>query len=262
MVCSTLQDQQMGMARYLRDPENQPPPAGVEARRLQIYQDLVYNNIEGFISGGFPVLRSLYADDDWHSLVRLFIDRHRCHTPYFLEISQEFLDFLMESHTLRDCDPPFLSELAHYEWVELALDVSEEVLPGPQAVDDILVASPRLSPLAWLLSYQFPVHRIGPDCQPAAPEQPTYLVVYRDRGDQVRFVELNPATARLLALVRDNETATAGELLASLAEELGMEVDAMLGFGSTQLTQFMEQDIISVNQCAPEVNSAIAPFSG
>ncbi|MCP4827546.1 MAG: DUF2063 domain-containing protein, partial [Proteobacteria bacterium] len=46
----------MIMARYLRDPQNNPPPEDVEQRRLKIYEDLIYNNIEGFISSGFPVL--------------------------------------------------------------------------------------------------------------------------------------------------------------------------------------------------------------
>ena len=125
MSASALRDSQMLMARYLRDPQGQPAPEGVEERRLKIYRDLVYNNVEGFISGGFPVLRSLYRDEDWHQLVREFIDQHRCHTPYFLEISQEFLKFLMQRDESGPNDPPFLLELAHYEWVELALDVAE-----------------------------------------------------------------------------------------------------------------------------------------
>ena len=247
MSVSPLKDSQMTMARYLRDPERQPAPAGVEPRRLQIYRDLVYNNIEGFISGGFPVLRSLYDDDDWHQLVRTFIEGHRCHTPYFLEISQEFLQFLMQDYSPRDCDPPFMAELAHYEWVELALDVSQEVLPDAVVVDDILANLVRLSPLAWLLSYQFPVHRIGPNFRPAvAEEQPTYLVVYRDREDKVRFMELNAATARLVELIRDNSTATAGELLVELAVELGMAEDSMLAFGGEQLEQLFKQSVVLI----------------
>ena len=63
----------MIMARYLRDPAHQPPPEDIEPRRLKIYEELVYNNIEGFLSGGFPILRSLYEDADWHGLVCAFI---------------------------------------------------------------------------------------------------------------------------------------------------------------------------------------------
>jgi hypothetical protein len=246
MGISAFQDSQLTMARYLRDPQQQPAPAGVEPRRLQIYQDLVYNNIEGFISGGFPVLRSLYEDADWHQLVRTFIHQHRCHTPYFLEISQEFLQFLMQDYSHRDCDPPFMAELAHYEWVEIALDVSQEELPEAVTVDNMLAAVPQLSPLAWLLSYQFPVHQIGPGFRPAEAVEPTYLVVYRDREDEVQFMELNAATARLVEVIRDNNTATAGELLAGLAGELDMAEESMLAFGGEQLEQLLEQSVVVI----------------
>ena len=150
MSQQSLRDSQLEMARFLRNPDTAPAPEGIEPRRLKIYQDLIYNNIEGFISGGFPVLRTLYTDDAWNELVRKFIDGHSCHTPYFLEISQEFLNFLMNDYELRDCDPPFMAELAHYEWVELALDVSQEEIDS-DALDvdaDPLECVPVLSPVA------------------------------------------------------------------------------------------------------------------
>lgn len=260
MTPGTLRQQQLEMTSYLRDPDNNPAPAGVEARRLKIYEELVYNNIEGFISRGFPVLRSLYGDDDWHGLVRQFIHQHRCHTPYFLEISQEFLTFLMETFTPRECDPPFLLELAHYEWVEVALDVSTQTLDAPVVQqDDILAQVPRLSPLAWLLSYAYPVHLIGPEFQPEAPGETTFLVVYRDRQDHVQFVALNAATARLLALVRDNESANCETLLSTLAVELGMGLDAMREFGGAQIAEFVDLGVILVNQSPDGAVSSVAP---
>ncbi len=240
----------MAMARFLRDPDTAPPPAGVEARRLKIYQDLVYNNIEGFISSGFPVLRSLYTDSDWHALVRAFMQQHRCRSPYFLEISQEFLQFLMQDFQPRDCDPPFMTELAHYEWVELALDVSQETLPAPAPapVTDIAAAIPALSPLAWVLAYRFPVHHIGAGRRPETAAGPTYLAVYRDRNDRVRFMEINAASARLLELVRDNDGATVLQLLDTLAAELGMDSDAVRSFGLAQVEQFAGESVLFVTE--------------
>ena len=234
----------MAMARHLRDPEHVPGPEGVEARRLKIYQDLIYKNIAGFISGGFPVLRSLYADDDWHALVRIFIDQHRCHSPYFLEISQEFLHFLMEEYVPRDCDPPFMAELAHYEWVELALDVSEERLPDPAPAKAVENAVLALSPLAWSLAYRYPVHRIGPGIKPEVPGEPCYLAVYRDRSDAVQFLEVNAATSRLLALFRDNSGQTVAALLEQLADELGAATDTVMSFGLEQVTQFLDRGLL------------------
>ena len=239
-----LKASQMTMARYLRDPDSNPPPEGVEARRLKVYRDLIYNNIEGFINSGFPVLRSLYGDEDWHSMVRQFIDNHRCHSPYFLEISQEFIQFLMEGYTPRPTDPPFIAELAHYEWAELALDVSEEELPPAREVQDPLTAVPVLSPLAWVLGYRFPVHRIGPSFQPAQPGEPTFLVVYRNRQDAVRFMEINQVTARLLELVRDSEGVAVEALLAQLAGELGATAEQLRATGLEQIEQVVATDVI------------------
>ena len=41
-----LRDQQLTLSRYLRDPEHNPPPPGIEARRLKVYRELFYNGIE------------------------------------------------------------------------------------------------------------------------------------------------------------------------------------------------------------------------
>jgi hypothetical protein len=238
-----LRAQQREMARYLRAPAMHPPPGGVEPRRLKIYETLVYNNIEGFISGGFPVLRRLYEDKAWHRLVRQFIDDHRCHTPYFLEISQEFLRFLFERHSPGPDDPPFLAELAHYEWVELALSVAEEEVPA-DAGGDPMTAPLAISPLAWPLAYSYPVHRIGVDFRPTEPGAPVYLVVYRDRQDAVRFLSLNAATARLLERVRDGAPVSGAEVLQELAAELALPAETVSAFGAAQLGEFVERGIL------------------
>lgn len=241
---TSLRESQLHLASYLRDPQAARPPQGVEARRLKVYGELIYNNVESFISGGFPVLRSLYDDAQWEDLVRGFLKGHRCRTPYFLEISQEFIQYLMENHENRDCDPPFLAELAHYEWAELALDVAETELPGDVAVAELAPAVLTLSPLAWVLSYQYPVHRIGPGNRPDAPDNPTFLVVYRNREDQVRFMEVNASTARLLELLRENTDEHFSVVLDRLAAEMGVPVRSIRDFAEKQVREFLDCDIL------------------
>jgi uncharacterized protein len=259
MRSTGLQDSQLQMAQYLRNPELAPAPAGVEQRRLDIYKRLVFNNIESFISSGFPVLRSLYSVEDWHGLVRAFIDGHSCHTPYFLEIGQEFLQFLLEEHQMREVDPVFMTELAHYEWVELALDVSQEEVPPVLSCEDPLSAIPRLSPLAWLLSYHYPVHHIGPGYQLTEPEAPTYLVVYRDRNDRVRFMELNAVSARLVELTRENASATGEQLLRTLASETGMDKSTLMDFGARQLRELLDCAVLGLEDGSGARQSPVAP---
>lgn len=244
MTTANLRDSQLAMAAHLRNPDEVPAPAGVEERRLKIYRDLIYNNVEGFISGGFPVLRSLYSDEDWHPLVRSFVDGHRCQSPYFLEISQEFIQYLANEHCMRDCDPPFLAEMAHYEWVELALDVSTEELAEQKEIGPLRDAVLTLSPLAWVLAYQYPVHQIGPGYELAEQTQPTYLVVYRDRSEAVCFMELNAATARLLELLKENASSTVVQLLETLAKELQMSPQAIEPFALEQLASLLQAAVI------------------
>ncbi len=239
---------QQALADYLRDPGINPPPAGVEERRLKIYRELIYNNIESFISSGFPVLRSIFDDADWHEMVSDFILSHQCNTPYFLEISQEFLRYLQEErgHKGRsEKDPPFMLELAHYEWVELALDVSTESIGRKARVGDIASNVLEVSPLAWRLCYQFPVHRIGVDFQPQVPpEQATFLVVYRDRQQQVKFLEINAVTSRLLQLLEESPM-TGIEALTALSIEMGHEnTRQMEAYGLEILAKLQDLDIL------------------
>ena len=70
------------------------------------------------------------------------------------------------------------------------------------------------SRLAWQFAYRFPVHRISETYKPVeAPEQPTFLVIFRSPDDDLGFLELNPVTARLLELIDANEEKTGRELL-------------------------------------------------
>ena len=210
---------QLEFAAHIRNPEIHPAPADIEPRRMQIYLDLFYNNIESFLSSGFPVARKVLDDARWHALVRQFVHRHPSESPYFLEISQEFLTFLHDAPA--DDLPSFFLELCHYEWVELALSVAEEELPeeGIDRDGDVLKRPVAVSPLIWKLSYRFPVHKIGPDYLPEEPGPDlTHLVVNRRRDDSVGFLEANALTLRLLQLL---ETSESGALaLAALAKEL------------------------------------------
>lgn len=165
-MADTLQDQQFALSRHLRDPSH-PPPPGIEERRLAIYRDLFFNNIESLLAGNFPVIRQTLGDDAWRRLVRSFYARHRSQTPLFPEIAREFIRFL-ETRT-GEGDPPWLRELAHYEWVELALQIADDATPPHDPRGDLLADVPVVSPFVWALAYQWPVHRIGPDFQPDLP---------------------------------------------------------------------------------------------
>lgn len=213
-----LREQQFAFARHLRDPSANPPPPGIEDRRLAIYRELFYNNIESLLAGNFPVIRKTLGDATWHSLVHAFHVGHRCATPLFTEVGREFIDFL----ALREAnaDPPWLAELAHYEWVELALQIADDVMPPHDPDGDLLEGVPIVSPFAWPLAYRWPVSRICPVFQPdTPPPQPTLLLVRRDAEGLVHFSEISALVYRLLVLPGEMSGCSGRDILLALSKE-------------------------------------------
>jgi hypothetical protein len=227
-------DTQHQFTAFLRDPDNQTMPADIEPRRMAVYREIFYNNIESFINNGFPVLRQITADETWHSMIRDFMIKHRCKTPLFHEIAREFMAYL-ENERNNGNDPIFIQELAHYEWVELALSVLDyEQVETLNALTDNLEAKWKTSPVAWPLVYNYPVHQIGPDFQPSeASESPIHLLVYRNLDDSITFMELNTVSARLIDLLN---TGINGQMAADqIATELQHPIPSVVADGARAL---------------------------
>lgn len=215
---------QLDFTAHIRNPQVNGIPDGLEPRRMKIYLELLYNNVENFLSNTFPITRHAFADDAWEALVRDYLHRHKATSPYFLEIPQEFMEFLSSTRGEDKGDPPWLLEMCHYEWVELALDVADLELPWEQVdPDGDFMNSPWVvSPLIWSLGYQWPVHTIGADTAADVEQHPTFLIVFRDSQDKVRFIESDAPTSRFLQLLGDNDGThlTLGEAIAQMKTEL------------------------------------------
>lgn len=247
MADAAFQRRQFEFSAHMRDPERNVC-SGVEDRRLKIYRELFYNNVEDFLAQAFPVLRKISTDAVWHARVRDFYARHVCRDPQFYRLAEAFLHYVEGERGVRADDPPFLAELCHYEWAELALAVAEDDLPLQQAdaQGDLLTGRPLLSPLAWLFSYVWPVHCIAPDHLPKEPPaQATYLIVYRDRADEVRFLQVNAVTARLVQLLDEDAQASGHGLLQRIADELAHpQPEAVLDEGARILADLRARDIV------------------
>ncbi len=253
MVDDELRSLQARFAAHLRDPDAQPPPDDVPPARLAVYRELFINNIDSLLATAFPVLRRILTDDRWQALVGDFYARHPARTPLFHQLAEEFVDWLADGRGEQPghspSDPPFLAQLAHYEWVELALATAEDPPPAALLADpngDLLASPPLISPLCWTLAYDWPVQRIGPDFQPTRPSGvQTFLVVHRNRLDEVKFVEINAVTARLLTLAEEQPEASGLALLEQIAGELQHPaVDEVVSSGAEVLESLRERGIL------------------
>ena len=247
MASGSFSDLQYRFTAHMRDPARNPGLDDVEDRRLQIYRDLLYKNVEGFMANSFPVLRKIFDDERWHAMIRDYFSRHQSRTPLFPKMPLEFLQYLA---TERDAagDPAFVQELAHYEWleVEISLDTREIDDTGIDARVELLDAVPIANPISRPHAYAFPVHRIGPDFQPQTPPaEPTYLVVFRNRADEVSFMALNAVSARLLDLLIENTGRPGLVLLQQIAAELNhSNVQTVIDGGHAILETFLAKDIV------------------
>ena len=61
---------QRTFTQHMRNPDENPAPVGIEDRRMKIYRELIYNNIQNFMSNSFPVIRKIMDDSDWHKMMR------------------------------------------------------------------------------------------------------------------------------------------------------------------------------------------------
>jgi len=239
---------QRAFTARIRDPKAHARPKGATARRMKVYEELVYNNLEGFLLACFPVCRKILGVRRWTRLVRAFFRDHASHTPYFRQIPEEFLKYLQDEWARPGDYLPFLPELAHYEWVELELDTSDRDrdLPAHDPDGNLLAGRPLLNPVLRVLAYRWPVQRLSSRFKPSAPPaEPTFLAAWRDAALEIRFSLLNPAAARCLNLLQEHPELTGAAVLRRLADELRHPDPAAVEvFGRQLMRAWREEGIL------------------
>lgn len=297
-----LQQTQHNWATWLRAPDASPRPSGEHADRMDVYAQLLRNNVTSAIQQCFPVCRQLIAPDRWQALIEAFFREASWHqSPVFQDIPKAFVEFLQaesarpdvvehmtraqapesesahaphrhphaqseeaaqqpasapmrgqsspapQMHALAQAPmpaqeplPPWLAELAHYEWLELAVDTAPDQPPqyGPQGL--------ALNPICRLEGYEWPVHTIGPDKLPAQPAT-TFVAVFRTPHHQVRFSLLTPASAQLLALLQENGCDWQ-QAVHALAVQWNMDADTIAAQIQPLQTQWLADGLLMVNR--------------
>jgi hypothetical protein len=246
-------DYQAAFAARIRDPKQAARPPGAPAKRMRVYEELLFNNLEGFLLSCYPVTRKLLGKRLWRQTVRRFFSQYRSHSPLFRDIPKAFLDWMQASGAVQFPALPFLPEFMHYEWLELSVSITPEEV-DPAAIDaqgDLLRGRPALHPTARLACYHYPVHQIGPRFKPTAMDGQTWCyLLFRDEAlcnedaagpDDVRFILLNPFTARLITLLRDQQP-SGSEALAHLAGQNNpTHYEAFIQLGSELLRDLRAQ---------------------
>ena len=245
-----FQQYQLAFTGHIRNPQQNKRPPGVEARRMKLYNELVYHNLESFLLACFPVLRKVLGKRKWSKLVREFLSAHRCSTPFFRQIPEEFVHYLQKERGVRAEDPTFLQDLAHYEWLELALSVSNEEINLAQINPDgdLLSGCPALNPVLALQSYAYPVHRISPRCKHERPEE-SHFAIFRNSENEVKFILLNSVSLRLLILLQSTTLSGEVALLRIASEMQHPNPQVVLDGGRDIMQSLRESQVILGTRC-------------
>ncbi|GAC19779.1 HvfC family RiPP maturation protein [Paraglaciecola arctica] len=243
----SFQETQHAFIQHIKNPQANPFDAGIEDRRLKIYRELFFNNILGFLSSGFPVLESLYSEQQWQVLARKFFIEHTCRSPYFIDISKEFVEYLSSEYQLNESDPVFMRELAHYEWLELDVSVRKSSQTAKVWDGHSQVTQVQMSELASLVSYQYPVHQISAVFQPSQASEAVYLVIYRDATDEVNFTLINAVSAYLLNTILQQGVVSMDEMNKIMIEAMPqLDVQQITDSLQQVLQQLLQQEILLI----------------
>ncbi|MCY4129284.1 MAG: putative DNA-binding domain-containing protein [Gammaproteobacteria bacterium] len=233
---------QLDFAAHIRNPELNAIPDGIEARRMAIYNRLFYNNIESFCSMRFERAKSMLGEERWHQMIRDFVHRHQCKSPYFAQISEEFIAYLAMERS-EPTDPPYLLELCHYEWLPLYFDRMVGELPTYQPCSDPLGTKLKASELSLTRRYVWPVHKIALDFQPIEPPaKPTWALAFRNRADKVDIKHVDAFTANLVETLRTPMTGL-DAIQAVLGDSTKLD-EARLEQLSLRLDDLVELDVL------------------
>lgn len=254
---SQLQAFQADFGDYLRSQMHEDGNS-IPKRVGQLYQELIFNNLKGFINQCFPVCQTIMTPKQWQALSLYFFQNANLHSPYFTEVNKHFVDFM---YTLSDTQkqalsvPDYMADLAHYEWVELNLDIQPN---NPK--NTALFANYALNQNMQNLHYQWAVHQIDNTNPPTEPAD-TFLLVYRTPTHSVEFMETNALTHLLIEYM--TQTATQAEntnhansnneplfndgraLLTAFFNSIETEVEPhILDFGEALLAQLISEHLI------------------
>ncbi len=233
-----FQQYQYAFTAHIRDPKKNPKPDNVDEERMSVYREGVYNNVFESSSVCFPVCQKTLGKVAWDSIMRHFFATHHASSPIFREIPQELLAFLQADKEV----PDYIKQLAHYEWVELAVGMQKVLAPKLSEATDLLNEVPVLTPAHMLLQYDYPVQKISPEFIPENKED-TYLLVFRNQEFDVNFIELNPMTYALLEIILQGLTGK--QALTSLAEQIQHpQPEVIIEFGAGVLQDLMQQGAI------------------
>lgn len=162
---------------------------------LRVHHDTWFFGLIDALRSAYPITEALVGADAFKALCRDYIRRHPLNTPCLNAYGDRMVAFL------RDRDPPWLADLAAFEWAMDTAHQAEDAVPC--GFDDLLApdGSCALHPSAQVLWLEFDVMRLSLEANdPPAPLAQSILVG-RTPGNSVVWLPLSILEAEFIARI-------------------------------------------------------------
>ncbi|WP_437644581.1 HvfC family peptide modification chaperone [Sorangium sp. So ce362] len=201
--------------------------AALPPKRLLLYRSLIRRGLTGAIRAGIPRTAARLGARFEADAAR-FLDVELPRSRYLRDVAFEFVGFAAPRWAEDPEVPAYLADLARHELAAFAASCAEADgeeagatgrpdapdAPGAPGAPDAADArgapasheelsldrGARFQRAAALVRYEHAVHRLegGESARDVPAREPTRLLVYRDAGHDVRFLELTPLAAEIL----------------------------------------------------------------
>jgi hypothetical protein len=182
-------------------------------RRVLAYGQMVFGRLYRTLFELMPRTSKLLEPHGLGAELRTWVTEVGPRSPYLLELPSEFLAWVRPRWLARigsaEHWPAWLLELAEHELLIPAVRHDHRDCGGPSAHAIELERGLASNPTARLITRRFAVHRLPaklPTPLPQPDEGDFVLVAWRDAGDRVQVLELEPRAAALLERLLAGQT--------------------------------------------------------
>ena len=166
--------------------------------RIKIYRELVRNSFCDISINIYPVTYKLLSKS-WDALLSDYLEKYPPGSPILNKAVENLSVYLSGRKDILK-KYPFISELAHYEWLEVEIYERE----GGVKKNKIL----SLNPIYEVCTFQYPIPEIVEMIENNKSlrkiyKQTTNVLIYRDPEDfSVRFFELSASSLAFIELLK------------------------------------------------------------
>ena len=202
---------------------------GVTPNRLHHYRRLIFNIALDTISTAFPISKKLLGTEEWRKIVDHFYSETSCTSPFVWKMAQDFYNYFIaeNSQTKLKESLPFLTDLLHFELIELEMYMMEDAqIPEAKKEGSFTEDKIVLHPESKIILLNYPVHL-----------KPPGEISFQDKGQFYCLCFREPVARKILFIDLSAYFAFVIEQLFNikLLTDITNEASASMGIASSDL---------------------------